>query len=273
MEGNALIEKFLVFMQTERAAAENTVSSYQGDLRRFLEFCNSHPKKPTLTTVDSEIIQDYHEWLKNQNLSSGTINRRFACLRSFFSYLSSEGLIKENPTASITISRGEPRKAYRVLTGEEIEKLLEIPAKLSTPEGIRDLAMIEVLLATGMRPEELISSDVKEGKKLSLPLRAAQNLERYLKEARPKLASRREEKALFLNHLGDRLTRQGVWFIVKGYSLAAELEIRLTPRILRYSFAAQQLAQGVSPGKLQELLGHASPWTTYRFREKLQARN
>lgn len=286
----SLIEEFLAFMQSERAAAENTISNYRGDLKRFSEFCNRHPRKPTLMTADRGILQDYHKRLKEQGRASTTISRRFACLRSFFGYLETEGLIRENPVEKVAILKKITRQISRPPSNKEIERLLKALAKPSTPEALRDLAIIELLLATGVRPQELVALDTemvnldprapviqiwhrREEREISLPSWVVPDLKIYLEAVRPELIRSQEEKALFLNRRGERLTRQGVWFIIRGYAKPAGLEGKLTPRALRYSFATQQIARGVSTKKLQELLGHTDLWTTARFKEKLRARN
>ncbi len=283
-----LIEEFLSFLKTERAAAENTVSSYRGDLRQFSSFCSNQ----SLTAVTPEILQDYQNWLKRKGFVSSTIARKFASLRSFFNYLTAEGIIKGNPAEKVAIPQNDTRTISRLLTNEEIKRLLEIPAKLSTPKAIRDLAILELILGTGIRANELASLNVemvnldpenpylsvdKKGKvrKIPIPSQTAEDLQQYLKEVRPALAIYHPKaQALFLNQSrwrwGERLTRQGVWIIIRGCARAAGLEGKVTPETLRHSFAARQLALGVSLKKLQELLGHTFPYTTSLLQEKLQ---
>lgn len=287
-----LIEEFLVFMQTKKAAANNTILSYRRDLSEFLRFCANHPGQPTVKTMDSKTIRGYNEWLKEQNIASATINRRFAALRSFLGYLKAKKLIKENLVEEMAFYRKGSKTILEVLTDKKIKKLLEILAKRATPEGIRDSAMIELFLATGMQPSELVSLDLKMAdldaeypeikichrgniRKISLPFRVVLALSKYIQEARLKLISGRsekalKEKALFLNQRGERLTRGGVWLIIRQCAHSANLKNEVTPRALRYNFAARQLALGVSSEKLQQLLGHTHQYSADRFRERLQ---
>ena len=160
----------------------------------------------------------------------------------------------------------------------QVHRLLEQPTKLSTPEAKRDRAMLELLYATGMRVSELVSLNLadidteggyvrcfgKGHKERLIPIyrRAVLVLKEYLTEARPHLAHSSDEKALFLNRRGERLTRQGLWQILKGYAKSAELGTEITPHTLRHSFATHMLSGGADLRSVQELLGHANISTT-----------
>lgn len=173
---------------------------------------------------------------------------------------------------------------HETLTVLQIDNLLRQPAKHSTPDGLRDQAMLELLYATGLRVTELISLDLdsistyldpprvhclgKKAKDRTIPIndRALRTLEIYLNEGRAKLVKNKKESALFINQkTGLRLTRQGFWFILKHYARAAEMETLVTPTTIRHSFAAHMLRGGASLRYVQELLGHADVSTTEAY--------
>ena len=203
-------------------------------------------------------------------------------MKSFFNFLVDEGLVSQDPTESLTSPR-IGRVLPRSLTEEEVELVLEGVAGGDTPESQRDAAMIEMMYATGMRVSEMVSLSVEDldlresfvrcrgkGSKerlLNLHSHAVVMLRTYLKDIRPQLTSQRNrgtqrEDALFLNHRGERMTRQGFWLILKGYGEKAGIKTTLSPHILRHSFATHMLLGGAPLRYLQELLGHASISTT-----------
>ena len=216
--------------------------------------------------------------LKEKKYASTTLARKIAAAKSFFKFLADEQKVKQNPTeniASLKVGRALPKP----MTVSQARRLLEEPAKYSTPEAKRDKAMLELLYASGMRVSELVALDLddvdtpggfvrcigKGQKERMIPIypRAAQSLEEYLKEARPRIVQNRtDEKALFLNVRGERLTRQGLWQILKGYAKEANIECEVTPHTLRHSFATHMLNGGADLRMVQELLGHANISTT-----------
>jgi len=207
--------------------------------------------------------------------------RRLAAIKSFFAFLQERGIISHDPTAQLDAPRVD-RFPPRAISQHQVDELLELPLQNSTPEGIRDKAMLEVLYATGMRVSELVALNIddvvfeaktvrclgRQGRERTVPLSdaAITALEEYLDIARPQLARQdnHDEVALFLNHRGKRLTRQGFWLILKTYAEQVGLH-ELTPHMLRHSFAAHQLRNGVDLRELQERLGHASLATTQMY--------
>ncbi|MBI4329326.1 MAG: tyrosine recombinase, partial [Chloroflexi bacterium] len=205
------------------------------------------------------------------------IARKIASLKTFAAYLLNQGQTAENITEGLNSPRvGRPLP--NALTVEQVESLLEQPLKLNTPEARRDKAMLEVLYASGMRVTELVSLDLEDvhaqegyvrcrgkgSKERIIPIypEAARSLRVYVEEARPALVRRLDQKALFLNRRGERLTRQGFWLILKNYANQARIGGHVTPHTLRHSFATHLLRGGAALRHVQELLGHASISTT-----------
>ena len=219
----------------------------------------------------------YQLTLKERNYAATTLARKVAAAKSFFKFMVAEGYLKDNPTENVA-SPNVGRILPKPISHAEVMKLLEQPTKLSTPEAKRDSAMLSLLYASGMRVSELISlnlNDVdadggyvrcfgKGNKERIIPIapQAGKALTDYIKEARLRLARRDDEKALFLNRRGERLTRQGFWQILKGYAKKAELGEEVTPHTLRHSFATNMLSGGADLRSVQELLGHANISTT-----------
>jgi integrase/recombinase XerD len=207
------------------------------------------------------------------------VARKVAAVKSFFSFLQAEGKLKANPTEQLA-SPKVGKMLPKPLTVQEIDELLEQPARRNTPEAKRDRAMLELMYATGLRVTELVSLDVSgvqlEGEKpyvrlvgkgnreRQIPLldQPVQEISEYIRFARPRLVGERDETALFVNRRGERLTRQGFWLILKGYALEAGIRGRVTPHTLRHSFATHMLRGGMDIHKVQELLGHANISTT-----------
>lgn len=284
MEG--LIEEFLSFLY-RRGNAGNTILSYGADLKQFAQFCLS--EKKSLAQLDQEIIRGFLNWLEGNFYAPVSLNRKLAVLRSFLNWLEMEGKIEENPTKGIPAFQSVGRP-LQTLTAGEIERLLEIPARSLKPVAIRDLAIMEVFLSTGLRVSELVELDVgminldpenpevqvtSKGRRrqIPIPLEVAQDLGQYLDKVRPIWVGKKTEKALFVNQKGEGLTRQGVWLILRERAKAAGLKGRINPRTLRHSFAAQQLASGASQEKLQQLLGYTPPYTILRLTRRLQAKD
>lgn len=257
------------YLEKEKHMSENTRAAYSRDLAEFIAFEGARGMTDLLGVTSTEIIAFLHH-LKSVGKSSATVNRKLASLRSFFHYLIHEGLIDTDPTENIKSPKIE-RKSIEYLEMEEIEKLMAVPD--GSVRGLRDRAILEVLYATGIRVSELIASNLEDvnmrmgfitcaGEQsharivpLGRPARAA--LENYIYEARDQLLRGKEdEMALFVNFYGNRMTRQGLWKILKEYGEKAELEHKLTPHIIRNSFAVHMLQNGADLKSLQELMGH-----------------
>jgi len=273
------INSFLTYLTVEKGFSSNTIAAYRNDLEQLAEFAREEADKsgspPSWTSFGRQGMLKYLLNLKERNYAATTIARKVAALRSFFNFMKAEGTVNDNPSQNV----GSPkigRSLPKPVSISEVRRLLEQPTKQSRSEAKRDVAILQLLYASGMRVSELVSLDldnidVEEGsvrclgkgnKERIIPIhqRAAQAIEEYVREVRPNLVHQ-EETALFVNARGERLTRQGLWQILKEYARAAGLE-NITPHTLRHSFATHMLNGGADLRSVQELLGHANISTT-----------
>lgn len=275
------INNFLDYLRVERQFSGNTIAAYQNDLTQFLAFLRERTVEgdpvQAWPQVGRSLVLSYILNLKERDYTQATVARKVAALRSLFKFLHSEGVVLENPAQGIS-SEKVPKTLPKYLTPQEVDELLEQPARRSTPEAKRDRAMLELLYATGMRVSELVSLNMgdvnlevgyvrclgKGSKERVIPVydHAVQAVKEYAAEARTQLLRDLDEKALFLNRQGKRLTRQGFWLILKNYVSQAHLETDITPHTLRHSFATHMLHGGADLRSVQELLGHANISTT-----------
>jgi len=270
------LEQFLAHITAERGLTSNTTAAYRTDIEQLGMFLQEREIVGWERATEEDIMA-FVLFLRERRYAASTIARRTAALKSFYGYLTSTGLIVKDPTGSLDspkVNRSPPR----AISPNQVDELLELPLRSSTPEGMRDKAMLELLYATGMRVSELVALNTedlniqnkivrclgKHGRERHLPLgnAAITSLEEYVDMARSQLARNNgQTEALFLNHRGKRLTRQGFWLILKGYAEDLGLD-DLTPHTLRHSFAAHMLNNGANLREVQELLGHASLSTT-----------
>jgi integrase/recombinase XerD len=274
------IDQFLAEIRESKRLSENTLIAYGNDLRQFRAFLDRQDVRGWET--DPATVLQFVAWLKDQAYAPASLARKLAALRTFYGSLVKRGIIEADPAARI----GTPRVAPftpRTLMPDEISRLLLAPTGRHTVEALRDRAMFELLAATGMRVSEVVSLDMLDidlatpsvrclgrgGRARTLPLepRVLEPLKTYLQRGRVLLARDPATKALFLNHRGDRLTRQGFWLVLKGYARDAGIEGTLTPHTLRHSFAAQMLGEGALLREVQQRLGHASISTTQMYRQ------
>lgn len=277
------ITDFLHALTMEKGLAANTVAAYRNDLHQFLGFLRDAPRDfPTPQSWDHVrplALQFYLLHVKERGYRETTVARKIASLRSFFNFLHTEGIVASNPCeglASPKVGRALP-KAIGI---HEVDELLEQPKRRNGPEAKRDEAMLGLLAATGLRVTELVGLNLRDlsletphpyvrcfgkgQKERLIPIHAevAERVEEYIHQTRPRLLRNLEQPALFLNRRGQRLTRQGLWLILKGYAKAAHME-GITPHTLRHSFATHMLqSEKINLRELQELLGHASISTT-----------
>lgn len=262
-------DKFVEYLQREKRMSANTLDAYSRDVQEFITFEGVRGNADILAVTGTEIVAFLHR-LKAEGKSSSTTNRKLASIRSFYNYLISEGLITDNPTVNIKSPKIE-RKEIDYLQVEEIEKLLDAPD--DSYKGIRDRAILEVLYATGLRVTEIIEADVIDinlrmgfitcdgdmarARIVPLGRPARKALEEYLVNGRDALVrDNTEEEALFVNVQGKRITRQGIWKMLKEYGKIAGIEKKLTPNIIRNSFAVHMLQNGADLKSLQEMMGH-----------------
>jgi integrase/recombinase XerD len=272
MEG--WIDRFLHYLAVERGLADNTLASYHHDLQQFASFLSE--RKAGVESTTAALIVDYLEGLERKGRKPATISRHLATLKSFYHFLLQERVINQDPTVDLEFPRLS-RRLPRVLSVDEVEFLLGQP-HTGRPAGLRDKAMLELIYATGLRVSELVSLNVgqvnlemgvvrclgKGQRERMVPMGsiAAYWVRRYLEQARPQMIRSSEDEALFVNHQGQRLTRQGFWKILKKYARQARLDAGITPHTLRHSFATHLLENGADLRVVQELLGHADISTT-----------
>jgi len=270
----AWLHKFMDYLLTEKGLAKNSIDSYRRDVLAFLLFLGTRQVSDIRKATDTDIAH-YLYLLREKGRAPSTISRNIASLRSFYFFLMREKAVDRDPSIHLETPKVE-KKLPRILTIHEVEWLLGAPEE-SDAAGLRDKAMLELLYASGAKVSELLSlnladvntdlSFVKCSNKMRervIPLGkfATRTLEKYLSQGRPEFSRDREEQALFLNHHGNRLSRQGFWKLIKKYAVKAEISVDITPHTLRHSFAAHLLENGADLRAVQEMLGHADLSTT-----------
>ena len=263
------IDKYLSYLKNDKKMAANSLEAYGRDIRDFEPFIQSRGTGNVLDATSTDVVA-YLNKLKAAGRSPSTVNRKLASVRSFYNYMQGENLISDNPARGIKTPRIE-KKELEYLSIKEIDQLLDSPD--DSLKGRRDRAILEVLYATGIKVSELIDANVEdinfrmgfitcygESSKTRIipmgrPARAA--LEDYVYEVRDQLLEdNKDEKALFVNYYGKRLTRQGLWKILREYGEKSGIKHKLTPNTLRNSFAVHMLQNGADLKSLQELMGH-----------------
>ncbi len=267
MEG--LVQKYLNYLEQEKHLATNTLQSYKRDIEQYISYLQELSLVRISDTNKSMII-DYLLYLQKKGRATSTISRNLASIRSFYQYLAKNKIIDRDPTIELESPRVE-KKLPQILSTQEVELLLEQP-KCTDLKGYRDKAMLELLYATGIRVSELINLNVsdinfeigfvkcnKGNKERIIPIGslAIKALLDYTNKARKNMIKHSEEKALFVNVNGRRLTRQGFWKIIKQYRNQAKIGKDITPHTLRHSFAAHLLENGADLRSIQEMLGHS----------------
>lgn len=272
-----LIRAYENYLSKVKQASANTIASYMRDIRQFSDWLRIREE---IDVVDAQQvnISRYLTYLDGEGRSAATVSRSLASLKNFYSYVVSSGFLEKTPVVDIRVDRGE-KKLPQILTGREIELLLSQPVCVDA-KGYRDKAMLEVMYATGIRVTELIELDVddvnlelgiikcsgaKKSRAIPLYPGALKALSTYLSEIRTTMVTNGEEKALFVNISGVRMSRQGFWKILKHYQATAHIEKEITPHTLRHSFAVHLLENGADLGSLQELMGHSDISSTQMY--------
>lgn len=262
------LEEYEHYLTVEKNASANTCSSYVRDVGQYTRWLEGEGLAPA-QAVQSD-VEGYMKFLSAHGKSAATVTRSLASLKSFYTYLFSAGAVSVNPAKGLAPAKVE-RKLPQILTNKEVELFLEQP-DASEPKGCRDRAMLELLYATGIRVSELIGLNLEHlnlsagfircpgrGKERIIPLypAAVRALQDYLEHVRPQMVEHPDERALFVNMSGERMSRQGFWKIIKHYQEKAEIKKEITPHTLRHSFAAHLLENGADLHSIQEMLGHA----------------
>ena len=268
------IREFIAFLHNTKRTSYNTEVSYQRDLKKVSAFLKERGIED-FSGATSNDLKEYMRYMENENFASSTISRSIASLRALYHFLIKEGRIEKDPSEELHAPKVE-KKAPEILSIQEVALLLEKPDK-STPKGLRDAAMLELLYATGMRVSELIHLEMDnvnlrlsyvtchEGsRERVIPIGHVSRdiLEQYLKESRPVFVRNTEEKKLFTNCSGTPISRQGFWKLLKSYAEEAGIRRDITPHTLRHSFAVHMLQNGADVRSVQEMLGHSDISTT-----------
>jgi integrase/recombinase XerC len=279
-----VFDKYIDYLKVGKNASLYTIRTYQsvlignsirGSQKGFFPFLLMK-KIDSLDKVTKHTIREYIMWLVDQKVAKSSITCKLSAVRSFYNYLQKEELLKENPLDKIS-SPKQDKKLPSYLTGDEINRFLAAP-DVSTPVGLRDKAILELLYASGLRVSELvhlthsqIDMDTREiriigkGSKERLVLmgRPAQAaITAYLKEGRPQLLGKKKTDAVFINRYGKPLIERRIQKIVKQYALQGGIKKRVHPHTIRHTFATHLLDGGADLRVVQELLGHASLTTT-----------
>lgn len=281
-----LLPEFKQYLKEEKNMAKNSLEAYERDILNFLHFLEGKGIREMRDVTNTDIVS-YVLKLKNEGKSGSTVNRRISAIRTFCTFAYSKGAVLVNPALNIKSPQIEKKKPG-FLSLEDIENLMAQP-DTTTAKGKRDRAILEVLYATGIRVSELVEMNLEDvnvrlgfcsftgefGKARIIPLgrEAKTAMEDYLKNGRTGLLKRKDdEKALFVNYTGERMTRQGLWKILKYYAEKAKLEVPLTPQIIRHSFAVHMIQNGADLKSLQELMGHEDISTTQIYLETTKNR-
>ncbi|MBI1895378.1 MAG: site-specific tyrosine recombinase XerD [Acidobacteria bacterium] len=275
----AWIEAFLDFCRVEKGLARNSLESYQRDLYRYAAFAGTAPGNP-------ELIRRYVDSLYDAGLSSRSIARHLTTLRNYYGFLVRDGKVAEDPVGSLPLPRTW-KKLPKYLNSEQVDRLLASP-QAATPIGLRDRAMLEFLYATGVRVSELcqveltaVNSELglvrvrgKGNKERVIPVgRAAlKAVQAYIDSGRPALLKGRGCRYLFVTARGSCMTRQAFWKLLVGYGRRAGIWQKLTPHMLRHSFATHLLERGADLRSVQTMLGHEDIGTTQIYTHVLKSR-
>lgn len=269
------LQSFIHYLTVEKGLSKNTLESYKRDLKQFIAYLRKS-EQSKIEEISRQNIVSYLMVLREQGKATSTISRSMASIRAFFQFLLRDQKIISDPSIHLETPKIE-RRLPKVLSIAEVEALLQAPQS-STAFGQRDRAMLELLYATGIRVSELTSLSLEDvhlqmgfvkclgkgSKERVIPLGrvAIESLEQYIQVGRHKLDKKKRSKALFLNHHGNPISRQGFWKIIKKHAKDAGIEKDIMPHTIRHSFATHLLENGADLRSVQEMLGHADISTT-----------
>jgi len=259
---------FIVYLETTKSASANTIDAYKRDISQYLDYV-INIKKKNLSDISTSDVLDFIELLQKKGKSESTIVRCAASVRCFYKYLIAIGEAHQNPALGLKLSH-EKKRLPEILTSEEVDLLLSQPS-CEDFKGCRDKAMLELLYATGIRVSELVSLNISD---INLELGILYCRGEYKSRIIPVYKDAIDavmnylvllgneyqldsNRALFVNHNGGRLSRQGFWKIIKQYAKQAGINKTITPHTLRHSFAAHLLENGADLKSIKEMLGHA----------------
>jgi integrase/recombinase XerD len=277
------LEKFLGWLVADKGYSENTIAAYRNDLSQFSKFVRDRSATGEPQSLTPELVTGYVEDLQQalNQYASSTIARKIAAVKSFCHFLVDQGIISADPSAKLNSPKVK-KQAPKTLSRGDIEKLLTAVGQGTSAKDIRDRALLELLCTTGMRVTEIVNLGVEDldwehgvvicrGKgerQRKIPIGAAvEALSLYQQRARTALVKPNSPPVIFLNQRGQKLTRQGVWLILKEAAEAAGIAVEVTPHTLRHSFAKLLVGSGTDLRRVQELLGHANLSTTQVYRQ------
>ena len=283
------LDSFLVYLTVNRGLSRNTIESYSRDISSLAAFLEKRGISDPRAVTEGE-VSAHLDRLREKKLSPRTVGRNIVSIKQFFRFLLTEGVVTEDPLRN-TAAPKTPKTLPHTLSLEEVERLLREPSSKDSDEASRDSAMLEVLYATGLRVSELVAVEInrlnldhgyvitmgKGSKERIVPVGrpAVEKVTEYLRESRPRLLGERTSKYLFVTkRTGTKMSRQRFWKIVKLYALSAGIRSRITPHVLRHSFATHLLERGADLRVIQAMLGHSDISTTqiytYVERERLK---
>jgi integrase/recombinase XerD len=280
---NKFVLEYTDFLKVEKRQSRNTIEAYRRDLTHFAKYLLNKG----LDDAKTSDVRTFLVFLRNEKgLAPSSVARCLSSLKSFYLYMFVENLILENPTE--TISSPRPwHKIPNVMSIEDVDALIDAPDIL-TLAGIRDLAMLELIYATGLRVSELVSMKIsavdldmgylrslgKGSKERVVPIgdKAKNAIESYLLKARPLFQTKRKSDDLFLTRRGNSMTRQSFWKIIKKYSIKANIKVDVTPHSLRHAFATHLLERGADLRSVQMMLGHSNISSTQIYTHILTER-
>ena len=279
-----IFNKYINYLEAERNASPYTVRNYTTDLLDFFNFLRAKGIG-SLNQVDKHVLRDYLSHLMKQGFAKSRIASKLSAIRSFYRYLIREEVVSASPAAT-TSSPKLDKRLPSFLTIEEIKRILEAP-DLSTPQGQRDRAFVELLYAAGLRVSELVSLNIEQvnpgsnefyvlgkGSKERVVLMgkpAAEALSDYLSQGRPKLLGEKKTNALFINRYGKRLSGRSIQRIIEKCAKIAGIEKEVHPHMVRHTFATHLLDGGADLRVVQELLGHANLSSTQIYTHVTQS--
>lgn len=272
------LQRYLDHLKVEKGLSKNTLAAYGTDLQDFLTFLKAR-KKSSWVEVTPQDILEHAMKLSDRSLKARSLARHLIAVRGLYKFLIKEGDVKKNPTALVELPKAG-RKLPNFLTLDEVDRLLSAAKGRAEegPEGVRNLTMLDVLYATGLRVSELVNLTVDDlhlergflktmgkGKKeriVPIGRTALQSIQYYMATARELLRKGRCTQSLFVTRLGKAMSRQMFWKLLKELSRRAQIKKDLSPHVLRHSFATHLVQRGADLRSVQAMLGHADISTT-----------
>lgn len=276
MDSTKLLEEFADFLEHEKRSSKNTVESYMRDIKQYISSCDKRFEDVNKTDIISYIME-----IEGEGKSKSTVSRKIASIRCFYQFLINTGRVQKDPTLSIKSPKQE-RKMPETLSQEEVKRLLSSP-DTNTVKGLRDKAILELMYGSGLKVGEVVELKLEDvnlnmeyircgdelhgARYIPLGKMSKMDTEEYLKYGRHVL-EKWDRETLFLNLRGEKLTRQGLWKLIKQYAAIAKIEKNINPLTLRHSFAVHMMENGADIKSVQELLGHMDLSTTQIYQSK-----